>query len=424
MRISRILGAGALGLSLAAAAPSAKAAEITLWSHWADHQTKVAFVEEAAKRFEKNNPDHTVKISWYQKNPLYAALKASMQAGTAPDVFYCEPSQTEYIDNDLIMPLDDHLNWDNIEQWARDSWTFDGKSYALPLEAFTVELYYNTDKMKELGVDLGGDKQIDHAAFMDVIKKARAAGVTPIVQGVGDRPYPGAYFTHEMILKKIGSEDYGKLWSGEVKFSDPRVVEVFNYVKSLVDAGAYPKSFSTLKLGESHYYFHTKPGGLMFPMGSWYTSRAFNPPEQGGQPEDFPLGIMKMPVPDGADCPECKTSAIGGSFCINSGSDNPELAVALLNEMATVDMGTKWLADILVQTGVKSDASKITGQYKPYFEELQTINADAKFFTGIPLHHIKGQCAETFKQVMNGAFPAGQIGVDQTVQMMDQACSS
>ncbi|QYU71184.1 SDR family oxidoreductase [Leptolyngbya sp. 15MV] len=28
-------------------------------------------------------------------------------------------------------------------------------------------------------------------------------------------------------------------------------------------------------------------------MGSWYTSRAFNPPDQGGQPADFPLGVMR-----------------------------------------------------------------------------------------------------------------------------------
>ncbi len=423
MRISRTaVHAAALGLSVALAAGSAKAEEITLWSHWADHDTKVAFVEEAARRFEANNPGHTVKISWYQKNPLYAALKGALQAGTGPDIFYCEPNQTEYIDNGFLFPLDDDLNWANVEDWARKSWTFGGKTYALPLEAFTVEMYYNTEKMKELGVDLPASKQVDQAAFLDIVKKSAAAGVTPIVQGVGDRPFPGAYLLHELILKKIGAEDYQKLWNGELGFGDPRVREVFAYVRELVDAGAYPKSFSTLKLGESHYYFHTQPGGLMFPMGSWYTSRAFNPPDKGGQPENFPLGIMKVAAPDGAACPECKTSAIGGSFCVNAESKDPKLAAGVLNEMATVEMGTKWLATILVQTGVKSDASQITGQYRPYFEELQEINKDAEFFVGIPQHHIQGQCAETFAQVMNAAFPAGQIGVDEAISLMDQAC--
>jgi multiple sugar transport system substrate-binding protein len=276
--------------------------------------------------------------------------------------------------------------------------------------------------MKKLGIDLPASKQLDQKAFAELVKKATAAGITPIVQGVGDRPYPGAYFTHEMLLKKLGLDDYGKLMNGKLSFKDKRVVDVFTYVKSLVDAGAYPKSFSTLKLGESHYYFHTKPGGLTFPMGSWYTSRAFNPPSKGGQPDNFPLGIMNIPAPDGAACPECKTSAIGGSFCVNADSKHVKLAAGLLNAMATKEMGTLWLSTILVQTGVKSDASKITGKYKPYFNELEAINKSAKFFVGIPQHHMKGQCAETFKQVMNAAFPAGQIGVDQTTTMMDQAC--
>lgn len=424
--MSKRIWQGAVSTAVLVAAVTAgstsKAQEITLWSHWADHETKVAFVEKAARQFEEKNPGVDVEISWYQKNPLYAALKASLQAGQGPDIFYCEPNQTEYIDNGFLLALDEHIDWNNVEDWARKTWMHDGKTYALPLEAFTVELYYDKDKMAELGIELPEDGQLDAAGFKDLVEKAAAAGVTPIVQGVGDRPFPGAYFLHEMLLKKLGAEDYGKLMSGELTFKDPRVVETFQYVKDLVDAGAYPKSFSTLKLGESHYYFHTQPGGLTFPMGSWYTSRAFNPPDKGGQPDDFALGIMKMPAPEDAACPECKTSAIGGSFCVNADSANAELAAGLLAEMATPEMGTEWLSTILVQTGVKSDPSQITGRYKPYFEELAAINADAEYFTGIPLHHMKGQCAETFTQVMNAAFPAGQIGVDQAIEMMDQAC--
>lgn len=416
----------AVGAIVAAAlttvAAPASSAEITLWSHWADHATKVAFVEEAARRFEAANPGDTVKISWYQKNPLYAAVKASLQAGQGPDIFYCEPSQTEYVDNGFLHPLDDAIDWDNVKDWARGTFVHDGKTYGFPLEASTVELYYNTDKMAELGVDLPEDGTVDAATFLDIVKTASASGTTPIVQGVGDRPYPGAYLLAETLLKKLGKDDYGKLLSGGLSFKDPRVVEVFEYVAGLVDAGAYPKSFSTLKLGESHYYFHTTPGGLMFPMGSWYTSRAFNPAEQGGQPDGFPLSIMQFPVPDGAACPECKTTNVAGSFCVNADSPHPDKAAGVINEMAAPDMGTQWLTTVLVETGVKSDPSKITGAYKPYFDRLQAIDNANDFFIGQPLDHMKGECAETFKQVMNAAFPAGQIDADRATSMMDAAC--
>jgi multiple sugar transport system substrate-binding protein len=130
----------------------------------------------------------------------------------------------------------------------------------------------------------------------------------------------------------------------KLSYKDPRVVEVFKYVKELVDAGAYPKSFATLKLGESHYYFHTKPGALMFPMGAFYTGRAFVPPDKGGQPENFPLGIMSFPAMDRGACNLCKTLTVGASFGINATTKYPKLAAGMLNEMATPEMGASWLS--------------------------------------------------------------------------------
>lgn len=420
MRVS--LAAMAVLVTGTALSTPAVSQELTLWSHWADHDTKVAFVEEAVKRFEEKNPGATVKITWYQKNPLYAALKGALQAGQGPDIFYAEPSQVEYVDNQLLLPLDDKLNWENIEDFAREAWTMDGKAYALPLEAATVELYYSKAKMQELGIEVPENGQMDSAAFAEMVKTAAAAGVTPIVAGVGDRGFPGAYLTHELILKKIGLEDYRKLLDGELSWQDERIMEVLQYVEGLVEAGAYPTSFATLKLGESHGYFHTNPGGLTFPMGSWYTSRAFLPPDQGGQPKDFELGIMRVPVPEDAACPECKTLAIGGSYVINANTKHPDLAVALLNEMATVEMGNLWLASTQVGTGIKTDPSKIESEFQGYFEDLAEVNEGAEYFIGIPQDHLTGACSETFQQVVNAGFPAGHVDAGEAAEMMDQAC--
>ena len=50
--------------------------------------------------------------------------------------------------------------------------------------------------------------------FLALIKKARVAGITPIVQGVGDRNYPGAYILTQALLHKLGLNDYAKLFAG------------------------------------------------------------------------------------------------------------------------------------------------------------------------------------------------------------------
>ena len=415
----------AIGVTMAAlclTTPVKAETVVTLWSHWADHETKVKFVETAAKNFEAKNPGIKVKITWYQKKALYSALKVALSAGKAPDIFYTEVNQTEYIDNNFLLALDDLINWENIEQWARDSWTFDGKAYGFPLETQTVELYYNKELLDKLGLKPPADAQFDQAGFTDLVKKAQAEGITPLAQGVGDRPYPGHYMTYQTLLKKLGKEDYGKLLAGKLSYKDPRVMESLTWVKALIDAGLYPKSFATVKLGESHRYFYLKPGAVMIAMGSWYSTRAFNPTEKGGQPENFPLGEMQFPKPDGAACANCKTAAVGGSYSINAATKHPKLAAGLLNEMATVEMGSRWLTEVLVQGGVKGDPSKITGKYKPYFEELMARNEGTEVFIGLPHQLAQGQCRDALIQVMNVAFPAGLISVEDAVAQMDTAC--
>jgi multiple sugar transport system substrate-binding protein len=406
------------------AVPQASAQDVTLevWSHEADEPAKVAFRELAARNLEKSHPGVKVKITWYEKNPLFAALKTALPAGKGPDVFYLEPDQVEYISAGYIVPLDDLVNWNNIEPWARKVWTHNGKTYGIPQEAYTVELFYDKNALKKLGVALPANAQFTQAQFLDLVKKARAAGMTPVSQGVGDRPYPGAYITVESLLRKLGPDDYQKLFTGKLSFADPRVVEVLKWVKELVDAGAYPKNFMTLKLGESHYYFYTKPGALTLPMGSFYTGRAFVPEDKGGQPPTFPLGIMQFPAMNGGACNECKTSTIGASFAINAASKQKQLAAEFLNAMSTPEMGKMWIETVYLQTGIKADVKNFSGPHAAYFTELMERQKGEKYFIGQPRDMVTGECKEAFAQVLNSGFPGGLLSVDQTVQMMNKSC--
>ena len=416
----RIVAALGLAAAFAVAPQPAKSQELTMWSHWAAEQIKRKFVEDAIERFEKANPGVKIKPTWYEKTALYAALKTALRAGTAPDLIYAEPDQAEYYENGLLLDLAD-VNWGNVEPWAKQAWAYKGKAYGLPLEAWTVEIYYNKKLMADLGVTVPASLQFSAEQFLDVVKKAKAKGITPLAIGVGDRPFPGAHLTHEALVKKLGVGDYDKLLKGKLPWTDPRVVDTLKYVRSLVDAGALPNTFTSLKLGEAHTYFHTNPGALMFLNGSWYTSRAFNEPDKGGQPKDFPLGIMKFPAMAGGACNECKTLAAGGSYVVNAATKHPKQAVAFLNSMATPEVGNIWLQNVLVQTGIKSDASKITGPHAGYFKNLEAVNTRTTYYFGIPIQVLSGKPKEVFTQVFNNAFPAGTISVEDAIKQMSAA---
>jgi multiple sugar transport system substrate-binding protein len=418
-RIALVLGCLAALWALPAAAQN-----LTIWSHWADQQTKVAFVERAAREFEARNPGAKVQITWYQKGPMYEALGAALRARRGPDIFYIDSDRIEYIENGLLAPLDDLIDWNRVEPWARRAWVFNGKTYALPLEAFTNELFYNKALLERLGVQLPPSRQFSQAQFLDLVTRARAAGITPVMQGSGDRPYPGAYLIEDAILKSLGTDDFQKLLEGKLSWRDPRIAKAFAAVQALVDAKAYPPGFATITLGESHTQFYGTPGAVMLPMGSWYTSRAFNPPDKGGQPADFPLGIMQFPAVEGAACNDCRLGGIAGSFAINAASRNIRLAADLLNGMATPEMGNLWLSTVLVQTGVKADPATIAGPNRAYFSDLLSLSEGKPMQLATMLTTLRGRCQETFRQVLNVGFPAGRMRAPEAIEAMERACAT
>ena len=395
--------------------------ELTFWSHWAAEVPKRTFVEEAIRQFEAKNPGIKIKQTWYEKTALYAGLKTALRANQAPDIFYAEPDQAEYMENGFLLDLS-ALNWAAVEPWAKEAWTYQGKPYGLPLEAWTVELYFNKKTMADLGVSVPESLQFSPDAFSDMIKKAKAKNITPMALGVGDRPYPGAHVVHEALLKKLGVADYAALLAGKLSWSDPRVLDTLKWVKGLTEAGLLPATFTTLKLAEAHGYFHTNPGALTFLNGSWYTSRAFNPVDKGGQPMDFPLGIMQFPAVPGAVCNECRSIAIGGSYVANASTKHAKEVTAFFNSFLSPEMGNRWLDVVKVQTGIKSDPSKMTDkQAADYFAMIAKTNAGAKYHFGIPIQVMSGKPKEVFTQVFNNAFPAGNISVEDAVKQMAAA---
>ena len=200
---------GHAGRLLGRTASAQQVKELTFWSHWAAEVPKRTFVEEAIKQFEAKNPGIKIKQTWYEKTALYAGLKTALRANQAPDIFYAEPDQAEYMENGFLLDLSG-LNWAAVEPWAKEAWTYQGKPYGLPLEAWTVELYYNKKTMADLGVSVPESLQLSPDAFLDMVKKAKAKSITPMALGVGDRPYPGAHVVHEALLKRLGVDEYAQ----------------------------------------------------------------------------------------------------------------------------------------------------------------------------------------------------------------------
>jgi multiple sugar transport system substrate-binding protein len=283
-----------------------------------------------------------------------------------------------------LADLSQGVRWENIEPYGKAFWTRPGVggkvgTWAIPVEAASDEIYYNKKMFRQLGVTLPANFAFSQEQFKDLIATCAKAGFAGFATGAADREWTALYIPTDLLLSKLGGEDLKRLGRGELSWKDPRVLEVFRYYRELIDAGAYAKTLTSMTLAEAHRYFHTEQKACMFPVGSWYTGRAFVPPDRGGQPKDFELGIINYPVvKDGKGAGE-KLLSVSGSLAVAAKSPNVALGTELANTFADVEIGNLWMAKTGIQTGIKTDPSKIESPFKWYFEEYGKVNKSTKW---------------------------------------------
>ena len=106
----------------------------------------------------------------------------------------------------------------------------DGDIYSVPVNIHRGNvLWYNTSVFEENGVE--PPKTFDE--FFTAADKLQKAGVTPLA--LGDKePWTATHLFETALLGTLGADDYKKLFTGDLSFSDPKVKEAAeNYKKML-----------------------------------------------------------------------------------------------------------------------------------------------------------------------------------------------
>jgi multiple sugar transport system substrate-binding protein len=162
----------------------------------------------------------------------------------------------------------------------------------------------------------------------------------------------------------------------------------------------------------------------MFPVGSWYTGRAFVPPDKGGQPKDFELGLLNYPLMKDGKGHAQKFLSVSGSLAVAAKSPNLKLALDVANAFADVEVGNMWMANTGIQTGIKTDPAKIDSPIKWYFEEFGKVNKSSKWvdLTNQDMKAImKPGMWEVWVATINQGLPNKLISVDDALAKLEDA---
>jgi raffinose/stachyose/melibiose transport system substrate-binding protein len=83
------------------------------------------------------------------------------------------------------------------------AFTYDGKVYGAPMKTSLEILWYNKELLKKAGVDPASLATWN--GFLEAVKKCKAAGITPLATGGGDK-WP-LHFYWTMLALRIGGKE-------------------------------------------------------------------------------------------------------------------------------------------------------------------------------------------------------------------------
>jgi multiple sugar transport system substrate-binding protein len=411
---------------------------IEWWSHWANEPAKVKVVEKIAADYMAENPNVTINITWWDKNPLRDAIRSSMLAGgdEAPDLTTFDSEVSEWVEAGWLLPLDDVLPWDNFDQAVLLDGTYPGlgypEHYKYDISTTIVMIFYNPEIFAELEIEVPEDHQFTSEEFVDVVQTCSDAGYAGVADAIGNRPYVGVWATQIPLFTLVGGEQFSQYDNGELSWDLPKARQALEYSVELRDAGLWPESFSTMTIDEMHVYFHTQHEACMFIIPTWYTGRAFKPVDEGGQDPDWRFGMLRYPSFENAEANDSLWLTFESGYAVLSSSEHPDVAKDILVFASQPKYGALWTAVTNIPSSIKYDPATdwpsaetleemgvTPGMWDWYWEEFNRVYGDLTLEATARIRC--GDYDAAVVETLNEGLPLGLIDVDEAVMLLDES---
>jgi multiple sugar transport system substrate-binding protein len=430
-------------LLILSGAASAQGDNVTIewWSHWANEPAKVAVIEKIASDYMAENPNVTINITWWDKQPLRDAVRSSMTAGEgAPDIVTFGSDQFDWVQAGWLVDLSDALPWEKFVSGTELDGNYSAQgmegNYKLDVGITTQMLFYNSDIFAELGIDVPEDYQFTPDEFTDVISTCNQAGYAGIADAIGNRNYPGVWPVQYLLWTLVGPEQFDLYNSGQQSWDTQAARRVLDQTVTWRDAGLWPATLSTMTIDEFHIYFHTQRKACMMYIPSWYSGRAFAPQEQGGQDPNWHFGMLRYPAWEDGAADQTLWGGFEDGYAVLSSSEHIDTAEDILTFTAQPQYGALWTAVTNIPSSVIYDPATdwpsdetltelgvVPGQWDWFWAEY------AKVYGGLPSAVATtpacGDFADAVVSALNEGLPLGLMSVDEAVDTLDNAlCTS
>ncbi|MDT0277122.1 ABC transporter substrate-binding protein [Blastococcus goldschmidtiae] len=213
------------------------------WWHNSNNEPGRGYYEQVAEDFEADNPGVQVEIEAMAHEDMVDRLEAAFQSGDLPDV-YMERGGGELADHveaGLVRDLSEDAS-EEIDMLGGNvaGWQVDGQTYALPFSLGVVGFWYNTELFEQAGIQ---EPPATMEELYTVIDQLKAAGITPLSVGAGDK-WPAAHYWYYTALRSCG-QDVLEDAVTSLEFTDPCFTQAGEELQNLIETEPFNPGFLT-----------------------------------------------------------------------------------------------------------------------------------------------------------------------------------
>ncbi len=335
--------------------------ELLIWSHWGVDPNKRQWIEEVVAEYEDEHPHVTFTIEWYgDKADLYTQFNAIGQAGgqNSPDILTVDFRPLFHIpqqQNGWLLDLSPGLDTTQWDEGLLGAATYDGGIWGLPIEAFSILMWYNRTQLSEWGFEIPDDGRISWEEFQQIAERARSEGMYVVGQGVQNITAFSAHYPMLYILNALGPDKvFDAIALGDLPYNDPEIVDA---LQAAVDEipNLFNPDVATLTSTEGAQLLFS--GRAAFTVeGSWLPGWMAAAEAEGAVVEGMDLGVMRFPtLPDGRGDGVVQWGA-GSGWGGSVFTEHPDVVIDFFNFMSTPERGTRWIELTSVPTGMAAPA--------------------------------------------------------------------
>ncbi|MDD5368394.1 MAG: extracellular solute-binding protein [Anaerolineaceae bacterium] len=320
--------------------PAPNPVKITWW-HIETADANKGLFQKLADEYTALHPNVTIEITVLENEAFKTKLTTVMQSSNPPDLFQSWGGgvMNAYAKAGLLTDITPVLDADGgawratFSPGALGVYASQGKNFGVPRDMGMVGFFYNKTMFTTAGI---ANPPTTWTEFLADITKLKAAGITPIALGEGDK-WTGAFWWEYLAVRIGGKAAFDAAQSRTGAFTDPAFVEAGKKIQELVAAKPFQNGF----LGATWVDEATLIGNgkaAMDLMGQWAPG-AFNDNSVDKKGLGDKLGWFPFPMVEGGAGQA--TDALGGGNGWIVGKNAPPEAIDFLKFISSVDSNTQ-----------------------------------------------------------------------------------